>query len=71
MTTMSTLKLTAAQKPTQMSAVQQRRNKLAKRLLEQMEVLIMISTKQRRLFFMESQYNLIIKLWLLDGKIMM
>ncbi len=35
---MSTLKLTAAQKPTQMSAVQQRRNKLAKRLLEQMEL---------------------------------
>ena len=38
MTTMSTLKLTAAQKPTQMSAVQQRRNKLAKRLFEQMEL---------------------------------
>jgi hypothetical protein len=38
MTTMSTLKLTAAQKPTQTSAVQQRRNKLAKRLLEQIEL---------------------------------
>jgi len=38
MTTMNTLKLTAAQKPTQMSAVQQRRNKLAKRLFEQMEL---------------------------------
>ena len=38
MTTMSTLKLTAAQKPTQMSSVQQRRNKLAKRLFEQMEL---------------------------------
>jgi len=35
---MSTLKLTAAQKPTQMSPVQQRRNKLAKRLWEQMEL---------------------------------
>jgi hypothetical protein len=38
MTTMSTLKLTAAQKPTQMSAVQLRRNKLAKRIWEQMEL---------------------------------
>ena len=38
MTTMSTLKLTAAQKPTQMTAVQQRRNKLAKRIWEQMEL---------------------------------
>jgi hypothetical protein len=38
MTTMSTLKLTAAQKPTQMSPVQQRRNKLAKRLWEQLEL---------------------------------
>ena len=38
MTTMSTLKLTAAQKPTQMSPVQQRRNKLVKRLWEQMEL---------------------------------
>jgi len=38
MTTMSTLKLTTAQKPTQMSPVQQRRNKLAKRLWEQMEL---------------------------------
>ena len=35
---MSTLKLTAAQKPTQMSPIQQRRNKLAKRLWEQMEL---------------------------------
>ena len=35
---MSTLKLTAAQKPTQMSPVQQRRNKLAKRLWEQVEL---------------------------------
>jgi len=38
MTTMSTLKLTAAQKPTQMTAVQHRRNKLAKRIWEQMEL---------------------------------
>jgi hypothetical protein len=38
MTTMSTLKLTTAQKPSQMSPVQQRRNKLAKRLWEQMEL---------------------------------
>lgn len=38
MTTMSTLKLTAAQKPTQMSPIQQRRNKLVKRLWEQMEL---------------------------------
>ena len=38
MTTMSTLKLTTAQKPTQMSPVQQRRNKLVKRLWEQMEL---------------------------------
>jgi hypothetical protein len=38
MTTMSSLKLTTAQKPTQMSPVQQRRNKLAKRLWEQMEL---------------------------------
>ena len=38
MTTMSTLKLTTAHKPTQMSPVQQRRNKLAKRLWEQMEL---------------------------------
>ena len=38
MTTMSTLKLTSAQKPTQMSPIQQRRNKLVKRLWEQMEL---------------------------------
>jgi len=38
MTTMSTLKLTAQQKPTQMTAVQHRRNKLAKRIWEQMEL---------------------------------
>jgi hypothetical protein len=38
MSTLTTLKLTAAQKPTQMSPVQQRRNKLAKRLWEQMEL---------------------------------
>ena len=38
MTTMSTLKLTSAQKPTQMSPVQQRRKKLVKRLWEQMEL---------------------------------
>ena len=38
MTTLSSLKLTTAQKPTQMSVVQQRRNKLAKRLWEQMEL---------------------------------
>jgi len=38
MNTFSSLKLTAAQKPTQISAVQQRRNKLAKRLWEQMEL---------------------------------
>jgi hypothetical protein len=38
MNTLSTLKLTATQKPTQVSDVQQRRNKLAKRLWEQMEL---------------------------------
>jgi len=38
MNTFSSLKLTAAQKPTQMSAVQVRRNKLVKRLWEQMEL---------------------------------
>lgn len=38
MTTMNGLKLTAAQKPTQMSPVQQRRNKLVKRLWEQVEL---------------------------------
>jgi hypothetical protein len=38
MSTLSTLKLTATQKPTQVSDVQQRRNKLAKRLWEQMEL---------------------------------
>ena len=38
MTTLTGLKLTAAQKPTQMSPIQQRRNKLAKRLWEQMEL---------------------------------
>jgi len=38
MTALTGLKLTAAQKPTQMPPVQQRRNKLAKRLWEQMEL---------------------------------
>lgn len=38
MTALNGLKLTAAQKPTQMSDVQQRRNKLAKRLWEQIEL---------------------------------
>jgi hypothetical protein len=38
MTGLTGLKLTAAQKPTQMPPVQQRRNKLAKRLWEQMEL---------------------------------
>jgi hypothetical protein len=38
MTALTGLKLTAAQKPTQMTPVQQRRNKLAKRLWEQMEL---------------------------------
>ncbi len=38
MTALTGLKLTAAQKPTQMSPIQQRRNKLAKRLWEQMEL---------------------------------
>ena len=38
MTALAGLKLTATQKPTQMSPVQQRRNKLAKRLWEQMEL---------------------------------
>jgi hypothetical protein len=38
MTALAGLKLTAAQKPTQMSPVQQRRNKMAKRLWEQMEL---------------------------------
>jgi len=36
MTTFAALKLTAAQKPTNVSAVQVRRNKLAQRLVEQM-----------------------------------
>jgi hypothetical protein len=36
MTTFAALKLTAAQKPTNVSAVQARRNKLAQRLVEQM-----------------------------------
>jgi hypothetical protein len=39
LSTLSVLKLTAAQKPTQMSGVQQRRNKLAKRVHEQIELL--------------------------------
>ena len=38
MSTLNTLKLTASTKPTQVSAVQQRRNRLAKRLFEQMEL---------------------------------
>jgi hypothetical protein len=38
MTALTGLKLTAAQKPTQMPPVQQRRNKLAKRLWEQVEL---------------------------------
>jgi len=38
MSTFSTLKLTAAQKPTQIAPVVVRRNKLAKRLHEQMEL---------------------------------
>lgn len=38
MSSLSTLKLTATQKPTQVSAVQQRRTKLAKRIWEQMEL---------------------------------
>ncbi len=38
MTALTGLKLTAAQKPTQMPPVQQRRNKMAKRLWEQMEL---------------------------------
>jgi hypothetical protein len=38
MTTLNGLKLTAAQKPTQMTYVEQRRNKLAKRLWEQIEL---------------------------------
>ena len=38
MTALTGLKLTAAQKPTQMTPVQQRRNKLAKRLWEQAEL---------------------------------
>lgn len=38
MTALSGLKLTAAQNPTKMSDVQQRRNKLAKRLWEQIEL---------------------------------
>ena len=38
MTALAGLKLTATQKPTQMSPVQQRRNKLAKRLWEQAEL---------------------------------
>ena len=38
MSTLNTLKLTASTKPTQVSAVQQRRNKLAKRVWEQIEL---------------------------------
>jgi len=38
MSTLSTLKLTATIKPTQVPAVQQRRNKLVKRVWEQMEL---------------------------------
>jgi hypothetical protein len=38
MTALTGLKLTTAQKPTQMTPVQQRRNKMAKRLWEQMEL---------------------------------
>jgi len=38
MSTLNTLKLTATVKPTQVSAVQQRRNKLAKRVWEQIEL---------------------------------
>ena len=38
MTALNGLKLTGAQKPTHMSLIQQRRNKLAKRLWEQMEL---------------------------------
>ena len=38
MTALAGLRLTGTQKPTQMSPVQQRRNKLAKRLWEQMEL---------------------------------
>ncbi len=38
MTALTGLKLTAAQKPTQMTPIQQRRNKMAKRLWEQMEL---------------------------------
>ena len=38
MSTLNTLKLTATVKPTQVPAVQQRRNKLAKRVSEQIEI---------------------------------
>lgn len=38
MSALNGLKLTAAQKPTQVPAIQQRRNKLAKRLWEQIEL---------------------------------
>ena len=38
MSTLNALKLTATTKPTQVSAVQQRRNKLAKRIWEQIEL---------------------------------
>ena len=38
MSTLNALKLTATQKPTQVSAVQQRRTKLAKRVWEQIEL---------------------------------
>lgn len=38
MNALNGLKLVAAQKPTQMPAIQQRRNKLAKRLWEQIEL---------------------------------
>ena len=38
MSTLNTLKLTASVKPTQVSAIQQRRNKLVKRVWEQIEL---------------------------------
>lgn len=46
MSTLSTLKLTALQKPAQMSGVQHRRNKLVKRLWEQGELAKALQTGQ-------------------------
>ena len=57
MATLSTLKLTAQQKPTQMTAVQIRRNKLAKRLWEQMEL---AKAQQAGVQFMPTKFRTVV-----------